>query len=272
MKKLLFILFLAVFLPMQAFAAVHVNGYYKKNGTYVAPHYRSSPDSNPYNNYSFPGNTNPYTGVTAGGNVDTYLKNYNSPSVPSYSSYTPSYTPSVPSLPSLPLLPSSGVSTYQQILQDLEQARVQRETKARQDAEDLRNQAQAKLQISQDAAVRHDKILMWVEQAKRPIAMEKLPYVSTKVTERVEKMTSSDSCESAFDNDIDTQQCVYYLLNTDAYKQKYSPVKQPVVVVSSQPSSSVTKQEPSKVSVSDLQKQIKDLQAMIEKLAKSKGK
>jgi hypothetical protein len=45
-----------------ASAQVHVNGYTKKDGTYVAPHYRSSPDGNPYNNYSTLGNVNPYTG------------------------------------------------------------------------------------------------------------------------------------------------------------------------------------------------------------------
>lgn len=43
-------------------AQVRVNGYWKKNGTYVAPHYRSSPNSNPYDNYSTRGNFNPYTG------------------------------------------------------------------------------------------------------------------------------------------------------------------------------------------------------------------
>jgi len=52
-------------------AAVRVKGYTKKNGTYVAPHYRSNPDGNPYNNWSYPGNTNPYTEVTAPGNADT---------------------------------------------------------------------------------------------------------------------------------------------------------------------------------------------------------
>lgn len=34
------------------------------------------PDGNPYNNYSFPGNTNPNTGNVAPGNPDTYLRNY----------------------------------------------------------------------------------------------------------------------------------------------------------------------------------------------------
>jgi hypothetical protein len=32
-------------------ALVNVNGYFKGNGTYVAPHYRSNPDGNPYNNF-----------------------------------------------------------------------------------------------------------------------------------------------------------------------------------------------------------------------------
>jgi hypothetical protein len=45
-----------------ASAQVYVHGYTTKNGTYVAPHYRSSPDGNPYNNYSTVGNVNPYTG------------------------------------------------------------------------------------------------------------------------------------------------------------------------------------------------------------------
>ena len=55
---------------------VRVNGYYRKDGTYVRPHYRSSPDGNPYNNYSYPGNVNPYTGKVATGNTSTYLANY----------------------------------------------------------------------------------------------------------------------------------------------------------------------------------------------------
>lgn len=41
-------------------APVHVRGYTTRNGTYVAPHYRSSPDAFKTNNYSYPGNINPY--------------------------------------------------------------------------------------------------------------------------------------------------------------------------------------------------------------------
>lgn len=69
------IIVFTVFVPL-ADAAVRVKGYYRKDGTYVQPHYRSNPDGNPYNNWSYPGNTNPYTGETATGNSDTYLKNY----------------------------------------------------------------------------------------------------------------------------------------------------------------------------------------------------
>lgn len=40
---------------------VRVRGYVRKDGTYVAPHMRSRPDGNPFNNWSTIGNVNPYT-------------------------------------------------------------------------------------------------------------------------------------------------------------------------------------------------------------------
>jgi hypothetical protein len=43
--------------------SVHVRGYTRKDGTYVAPHERSAPDSTPANNWSTKGNVNPYTGA-----------------------------------------------------------------------------------------------------------------------------------------------------------------------------------------------------------------
>src|SRR5690242_11000209 len=51
-----------VALPSITSAQTYVHGYYKSNGTYVAPHYRSARDGNPYNNWSTVGNVNPYTG------------------------------------------------------------------------------------------------------------------------------------------------------------------------------------------------------------------
>lgn len=90
-----FAVLVALILPsLDAFAGgkrggggdVSVKGYYRKDGTYVQPHTRSRPDSNPTNNYGFPGNYNPNKGETTGGDADKYLERYyrkkGSPSLP----------------------------------------------------------------------------------------------------------------------------------------------------------------------------------------------
>jgi hypothetical protein len=41
---------------------VHVRGYHRKNGTYVAPHNRTAPNKTKTDNWSTRGNTNPETG------------------------------------------------------------------------------------------------------------------------------------------------------------------------------------------------------------------
>jgi hypothetical protein len=51
-------------------ADVHIRGHYRSNGTYVQPHYRSSPNGTTLDNYSTKGNVNPYTGQA--GTVDPY--------------------------------------------------------------------------------------------------------------------------------------------------------------------------------------------------------
>ena len=43
-------------------AQVHVDGYTRRDGTYVAPTVRSSPNNTKLDNYSTRGNVNPYTG------------------------------------------------------------------------------------------------------------------------------------------------------------------------------------------------------------------
>lgn len=55
---------------LSAIAAQRVEGYTRKDGTYVAPHYRSSPNSTKLDNYSTQGNANPYTGER--GTADPY--------------------------------------------------------------------------------------------------------------------------------------------------------------------------------------------------------
>jgi hypothetical protein len=62
-----------------AIADTYVQGYVKKDGTYVAPHYRSSPDSTTLNNWSTQGNSNPYTGQagTKQPSYNSYSDNFN---------------------------------------------------------------------------------------------------------------------------------------------------------------------------------------------------
>lgn len=59
------LLIAAILTPLFAIAGgpVYVRGYTKKDGTYVAPHYRSAPDKSISNNWSTKGNVNPYTGA-----------------------------------------------------------------------------------------------------------------------------------------------------------------------------------------------------------------
>lgn len=77
MKKLILAL-VALSVAAPAMAQVRVQGYTRKDGTYVAPHYRSNPNSTTSDNYSTRGNVNPYTGKV--GTVDPYApKPYKAP-------------------------------------------------------------------------------------------------------------------------------------------------------------------------------------------------
>jgi hypothetical protein len=71
-------------------AQVHVRGYTRKDGTYVAPYVRTAPDSTILNNYSTYPNVNPYTGRV--GTVNPYAPStlYSQPST------TYPYTPPKP--------------------------------------------------------------------------------------------------------------------------------------------------------------------------------
>lgn len=93
MKRLITILAVlaivcAISLP--ADAAVRVRGYFRSNGTYVRPHYRSNPDGNFWNNWSTYPNINPYTGSIGTRRTPSYSRGY-SWSTPSYSWSSPSY-------------------------------------------------------------------------------------------------------------------------------------------------------------------------------------
>lgn len=69
MRKIIFSLF--AFLLISSFSLISVSsveatqrvkGYTTKKGTYVAPHYKSSPNKTKFDNFSTKGNYNPYTG------------------------------------------------------------------------------------------------------------------------------------------------------------------------------------------------------------------
>ena len=77
----------ALLVGQAASAQTYVHGYTTKNGTYVAPHYRSSPDSSVLNNWSTRGNVNPYTGQVGTRNpYSSYSQSYGftAPKPPSY--------------------------------------------------------------------------------------------------------------------------------------------------------------------------------------------
>lgn len=74
MKKVLLAVLL---LSGIAQADVYVDGYYRSNGTYVSPHYRSSPNSTVYDNYSTQGNVNPYTGAYGTKSPNSYYNYHN---------------------------------------------------------------------------------------------------------------------------------------------------------------------------------------------------
>ncbi len=85
LKPIKYLLIIAMLLlgAGTAQADVYVNGYYRKDGTYVQPHYRSNPDGNRFNNYSTQGNVNPYTGRAGtvnpyGGGSNGYANPYGS--------------------------------------------------------------------------------------------------------------------------------------------------------------------------------------------------
>lgn len=88
------LIFTAVILTPSAFADTYVQGYVKKDGTYVQPHYRSDSDSSRYNNYSTQGNTNPYTGQRGYESPNPRpAPVYQVPTYPQPSTYQPYRTP-----------------------------------------------------------------------------------------------------------------------------------------------------------------------------------
>lgn len=100
-------LFAMLFVSLAEARGVRVRGYTRKDGTYVAPHYRSSPNSSKSDNYSTRGNYNPYTGKT--GTADPYGigRPYESSSYGTSSYVAPANEPTPAAA-----MPSSGWRSY----------------------------------------------------------------------------------------------------------------------------------------------------------------
>lgn len=64
------LLIAAFLLSTTSHADTYVNGYQRRDGTYVQGHYRTSPNNTKLDNYSTYGNVNPYTGQQ--GTVNPY--------------------------------------------------------------------------------------------------------------------------------------------------------------------------------------------------------
>lgn len=75
-----FVIFILSFVSISLAGDVYVKGYYRNNGTYVQPHYRSSPNNTMRDNWSYKGNVTPYTSKEG-------YKSYPSLTFPSYDSY-----------------------------------------------------------------------------------------------------------------------------------------------------------------------------------------
>ena len=69
----------------------YVNGYTRRDGTYVQGHYRTNPNSTNTDNYSTKPNVNPWTGKPGTIEPDNY-RSTNYYSIPTYSSSQPSYS------------------------------------------------------------------------------------------------------------------------------------------------------------------------------------
>ena len=75
MKRLISIVLAVIFVLTATLAlagSTYVRGYFRKDGTYVRPHWRTTPNHTRSDNYGYPGNVNPNTGV-----LTPYPRRYN---------------------------------------------------------------------------------------------------------------------------------------------------------------------------------------------------
>lgn len=75
MQRILLGVSLGVILVFGGLAeAASVGGYWRQDGTYVAPYQRTDPNQSRIDNYTFPGNLNPNTGTISPGDRQRALQ------------------------------------------------------------------------------------------------------------------------------------------------------------------------------------------------------
>ena len=80
--KRIFLVALLIATPTVAQRTVQVDGYIRKDGTYVPPHTRTAPNSSRTDNWSSEPNVNPHTGER--GTVDPYKPTWEHPPKPDW--------------------------------------------------------------------------------------------------------------------------------------------------------------------------------------------
>lgn len=93
MKRMILVGLIAMSMPVAADEVVQ--GHIRKDGTYVAPYVRSTPNRTTLDNYSTQGNQNPYTGQR--GSASPYPQpnyGYQQPQAPTYPAYQAPRQPS----------------------------------------------------------------------------------------------------------------------------------------------------------------------------------
>jgi len=74
MKKWILAALIVLILPFSADALVSVRGYYRSNGTYVRPHYRTDPDGIAWNNFSYNGYSTAGMSYGTASSLESYLR------------------------------------------------------------------------------------------------------------------------------------------------------------------------------------------------------
>ena len=88
----------------------HVDGYYRSNGTYVEPHYRTMPNNTTSDNWSTVGNQNPHTSEW-GTHYPTHEYNNSYTPAPTSSYNTPTYSTPVYQTSQSPYTPTTQYRT-----------------------------------------------------------------------------------------------------------------------------------------------------------------